>query len=97
MFPQFEALLGKYPILVYNGDADIVCPLNSAAEFVAGLNLNSTGDRRPWYNDDQVAGFVEERGPLTLMTVKGSGHMVPQWRPAQAFQMISNFLKGKPQ
>lgn len=97
MAPQFEDFLSNYTVLLYNGDTDIVCPLNSAADFVSQLNLNVTSKRRTWLYNNQVAGFVDERGPLTLLTVKGSGHMVPQWRPAQAFQMITNFLAGKPQ
>lgn len=97
MLPQFKTLLANYTFLVYNGDTDIVCPLNAASAFVADLNLNLTSEYRPWMYEKQVAGFVEVQGNLTLLTVKGSGHMVPQWRPPQALQMISNFLKGVPQ
>jgi cathepsin A (carboxypeptidase C) len=35
-----------------------------------------------------------EKG-LTFMTVHGSGHMVPQFRPRAALHMITNVVKGK--
>lgn len=63
---------------------------------VDSLKLPSKADRRGWKLDGQVAGFVKEYKGLTYTTVKGSGHMVPQWRPKQALHMFSSFLDSKP-
>jgi serine carboxypeptidase-like clade II len=44
----------------------------------------------------KVGGFVEEYQGLTLVTIRGAGHMVPSNQPLRAFTMISYFLEGKP-
>jgi len=36
------------------------------------------------------------RSNFTFATVKGSGHMVPQYKPKEAFAMFSAFLAGCP-
>jgi len=33
---------------------------------------------------------------LTYITVRGAGHLVPVHRPAQAFLLFKQFLKGEP-
>ena len=46
-----------------------------------------------------MAGYFEEYGtasdtPLTFLTVKGAGHMVPKDRPRHALDMLGRFLAG---
>ncbi|XP_022107550.1 lysosomal protective protein-like [Acanthaster planci] len=97
MRSQFKALLPRYRALVYNGDADNICNFLSDQKFVASLNQTELGERRPWVYQGQVAGFVKEYKQVTFMTVKNSGHLVPEITPGPALQMITNFLKAKPQ
>ena len=97
MMKQFQALLPKYRALVYNGDADSMCNFLGDQKFVASLNRPILDDRRTWIYNNQVAGFVKEYEQVTFMTVKNSGHMVPTDTPGPALQMITNFLKNKPQ
>lgn len=47
-----------------------------------------------WHYDDQVAGFVKQFQNLDVVTVRGSGHMVPQDKPGPALKMITSFIKG---
>jgi len=51
---------------------------------------------KPWYLNNQVAGFVSQYTGLTFVTVKGAGHMVPQTKPPQALKMFTSFLAGIP-
>ena len=52
--------------------------------------------RRMWHQGGQVAGFVKRFANLDFMTVLGSGHMVPEDKPAQALKMITSFIFQKP-
>jgi carboxypeptidase C (cathepsin A) len=39
---------------------------------------------------------TEYAGPLYFVTIKGAGHMVPQFKPEQGFVMFERFLNEKP-
>ena len=77
---------GDLEILIYNGDADyILSHMGNNAWINQGLNLTKSSEWSPWRGSDkQVAGYFEEYKtegkPLTFLTVKGAGHMVPKDR-----------------
>lgn len=86
-------------VLVYNGDVDMACNFLGDEWFVEKLNLPVVQEREPWYVVDssgskQVAGFVKKFKLLTLTTVRGAGHMVPQDKPEAALAMFSEFVQG---
>ncbi|XP_072013118.1 lysosomal protective protein-like isoform X1 [Amphiura filiformis] len=97
MYKQYNALLAKYRILIYHGDTDLACNFLGGQEFVNSLGQQEKAQRRAWIYKNQIAGFVHEFENITYMTVKGAGHMVPQWKAPQALQMFTNFLNNKPQ
>ncbi|XP_070760047.1 lysosomal protective protein isoform X2 [Enoplosus armatus] len=78
--------------LVYNGDTDMACNFLGDQWFVEDLRLNATTKYQTWLHDDQIAGFYQQFGNITFLTVKGAGHMVPQWAPGPAFHMFQSFL-----
>ncbi|XP_072374734.1 lysosomal protective protein-like [Scyliorhinus torazame] len=80
--------------LVYNGDIDMVCNFLGDNWFVQSLNQKKTMDYQPWIYRNQIAGFYERYGNLTFLTVKGAGHMVPEWAPARALNMFRSFLSN---
>ena len=72
--------------------------------WTSSLGLPVVKPWRSWLVDSQVAGYVtsyvsdanlNEHG-LTFLTVKGSGHMVPQFRPKQAYAMFQRYINGQP-
>jgi len=81
---------------VYSGDTDGAVPLIGTRQWIQNLNLGIKQGYTSWYVDDQVAGYYLEYNGLTLVTVKGAGHMVPQWKPVQAWHMIYSFINGTP-
>lgn len=91
---------GKLQILIYNGDADyILSHMGNSAWINQGLKLPKSSEWSPWRGSDkQVAGYWEQYKtggvPLTFLTVKGAGHMVPKDRPRHALDMLTQFLKG---
>lgn len=47
--------------------------------------------------DNQVGGFITAyEGNFTFATVRGSGHMVPEDKPMEAYYLLSRWLDGKP-
>lgn len=40
-------------------------------------------------------GYARHSGPLTLLLVMGSGHMVPLDKPAEALDMLKRFIDGR--
>jgi len=97
MRPQVLQLInsGKLRGLIYNGDVDMACNFLGDEWFSSALGLKVIENYEEWKYKDQVAGFVKYYDRLTFLTVKGSGHMVPQDKPAEAFKMISSFLKNQ--
>eukprot|EP01147_Barroeca_monosierra_P002794 gene2794-5639_t len=93
----------KLRILVYNGDTDP--GLNSFitqdkyVEYFDREGLNETEAWRPWTLDGhvQMAGYVfGYESNFKYATVRGSGHMVPQFKPKAAFALLQYFLEDKP-
>lgn len=78
--------------LVYNGDTDMACNFLGDQWFVEDLGLKATTPYQRWLHDDQVAGFYQQFSNITFLTVKGAGHMVPQWAPGPAFHMFQSFI-----
>jgi carboxypeptidase C (cathepsin A) len=84
-------------ILIYSGDTDAAVPVNGTQKWISNLNLPIISAWRAWKTDDlnNVAGYRTIYKGLTFVTVKGTGHMVPQWKPKEAFHMLNCFLQGR--
>jgi len=95
MTPQMTYLLQHVPALIYNGDLDTVCNFLGDQWFAEHLNLEVTNSYGPWYIEDQIAGFAKSWVNLTAITVKGSGHLVPQDQPEEAFALFQMFLNDE--
>merc|ERR1712086_667063 len=103
--PQlYKKMMSKYRILVYNGDTDMACDYiaDSLAMDSIGAPVDKSMDWVPWYihgdGADQTVGFVthyETEPGMHFLTVKGAGHMVPQWKPEVAYAMLDRFLNKK--
>ncbi|KAI6197439.1 Serine carboxypeptidase ctsa-1.1 [Aphelenchoides besseyi] len=93
-------------ILLYYGDAGMFCCFsfqNMACNFLMGqqfsakLGLKRSIGKQPWKVDGQIAGFKTiYRGGLTFLTIKGAGHMAPQWRAPETSYAIKQFLINHP-
>ena len=85
-------------ILVYNGDTDVVVPFNGNQAWIKNLKLEIEKPWRQWraFNDeDNVSGYVINYRGLTFCTIKGTGHMAPQWKPKESYYMFSKFINGE--
>jgi len=87
-------------VLIYNGDVDTVCNFAGDKEFIASLGFSQIDDNVPWtYDHDygiENAGWQTSYQGIRFVTVRGSGHFVPQDKPREALQMIANFIWDRP-
>jgi len=78
----------------YAGDTDMACNFLGNEQALASLNLTLDKPTAPWHVDHQVAGFFTAYTEgADFWTVKGSGHMVPQFRPQEAEVMFRTALQ----
>lgn len=77
---------GYIRMLHYSGDTDGVLPTYGTKSWIASLNWDKTGEYNWWKTDGQVSGFYQKYDGLDFVTVKGVGHMAPQWsrKPMQS-------------
>lgn len=80
-------------VLIYNGDVDSMCNFLAGQWFAEGLGQKVVEKYSPWMVNGQVAGFTKKyANNLTFTTVKGSGHTVPEDKPAEALAMFEDFI-----
>ncbi|KAA3674280.1 cathepsin A (carboxypeptidase C) [Paragonimus westermani] len=95
----------KIPVMLFAGDVDMACNYLGILWFVDGLGLQLRKPMERWLFEDtdgtkQVGGIFKimataENTTLWYVTVRGSGHMVPEDKPAAAYSMITRFINGK--
>jgi carboxypeptidase C (cathepsin A) len=79
----------------YSGDTDAAVPFTGTIRWIPKLNLNVTEEYRAWSVNSQTAGYVQSYDNFKYITVKGTGHMAPQWKRVESFIMFNSFLKGE--
>jgi len=99
-YDVYPDLIGNIRVMIYNGDADPCVPYTGdeiwTKDMVAKLGLSVEKDWHTWSVDDVVAGYnIKWSKDFQFVTVKNAGHMVPQYKPAQAFSMFQRFLKNE--
>ena len=95
--PYYKEWVKKYPILVYYGDVDTTVPYLGGEQWTSRLGYDILDAWRPWTVDGEMmmGGYVQvyDTGTnFTFLTIRGAGHMVPQYKPMQAFFMIKYYL-----
>ncbi|KAH7721264.1 Protein F41C3.5 [Aphelenchoides avenae] len=97
MRPQITKIVNSgVRVLLYYGDTDIACNFIGGQEFSNGLGLKKLNEKRAWTVDGFLGGFTTEyEKNLTYITVRGVGHMVPQWQPKGALYFMRQFVKNE--
>lgn len=91
----WEMLKDDIRKLKYSGDQDSSVPTYGSLGWIDALNWDIKKEWRAWMQDDQVAGYVEERDGLTFSSVHGAGHMVPQDQRERAHHLINKWMQDK--
>jgi hypothetical protein len=66
-------------IWLFNGDWDDVVPFPDTLKNLEKMNIRAVGAYKPWFVGEDHAGFFQLYDELTVITVKGAGHMVFQY------------------
>ena len=85
-------------VLIYSGDTDMAVPFNGNQAWIQNLKLEVEKQWTQWraFDDmNNVAGYYTKYKGLTFCTVKGTGHMVPQWKQKEAYYMFLKFLNDE--
>jgi len=85
-------LKNKYRMLFYSGDTDGAVTTYGSKRWIKDLDWSVNEAWRPWFTNGQVSGFVERYDGLDFVTVKGVGHMAPQWAREPVTNMITAWL-----
>jgi len=106
----YPELVKKLRILIFNGDADSCVPYIGNEEWIGNLEsqgvLKEKSPWTPWYTSNKAtpAGYVtkyeipEADTDFSFVTVRLSGHMVPEFRPEAGYQLFKDFIDaGKKQ
>ncbi len=79
-------------ILFFSGDTDGAVATLGTLNWIRDLNWATVQDWSPWKVDGEVAGYKWVLDGMTFTTIRGVGHMAPQWARKQVFTMFHLFL-----
>lgn len=82
-------------ILIYNGDTDPGLNSFYAQNWTSAVGIPELEPWRPWTRDGskRMGGYVTRYvNNFDFLTIRGSGHMVPEYKPEAAFVMLKSFL-----
>lgn len=83
-------------MLFFSGDTDGAVPALGTRKWIDKLNWEIKRPWRAWVHEGQVQGFIEHRrGHFDFATVRGVGHMAPQWKRAPMQYLITQWIHGK--
>ncbi|KAM3719058.1 Serine carboxypeptidase ctsa-1.1 [Dirofilaria immitis] len=91
-----EIIKANIRVLLYYGDTDMACNFMMGQQFSASLNLQRKRGKEPWIFNSQIAGFKTIYNGLIFLTIRGAGHMAPQWRAPQMQYVIQQFINNRP-
>jgi carboxypeptidase C (cathepsin A) len=93
-----QYLLNKgYPVLVYNGQDDLIVSNPGTMKWVDRLQYDKADQFRrqlfeAWKINGKIVGTKKSAGNLEFRIVFNAGHLVPMDRPAEALDMAISFV-----
>ena len=83
-------------MLIFSGDTDGAVPMYGTQRWIQELNWKIDEPWRPYYVNGQLGGYVEQRddGDFIFASIHGAGHMAAQWKRAETYHVVRQFIKG---
>lgn len=96
-----EMMAGGVRVLVYAGEKDFICNVLGNRRWVDALQWDQWREfagapNVTWAVGGTDAGTVTAVGPLTFLSIKDAGHMVPMDKPREALEMLTTWMAGEP-
>ncbi|KAI3830921.1 hypothetical protein MKW92_046939 [Papaver armeniacum] len=94
MIPYHKNLTARgYRALIFSGDHDMCVPYTGSEAWTRSLGYKIVDEWRPWFSTIKYTqGYAHN---LTFLTVKGSGHTVPEYKPKEALAFYTRWLAGE--
>lgn len=86
-----------YRSLIYSGDHDMMVPHIETQAWIRSLHYPIVDNWRQWIHQGQVAGYTRTyANKMTFATVKGGGHLAPEYKPAECRTMFERWISFQP-
>ncbi|KAJ3190579.1 Cell death protease [Irineochytrium annulatum] len=91
-------LVSRTPILLFNGDKDLICNVLGIEWMVGNMTWGGAkgmGDDNPakaWRINGTEVGTYRKRGNLTNVVIYEGSHMVPSDRPLESLDVFNRFI-----
>jgi carboxypeptidase C (cathepsin A) len=90
-------ILDQIPVLLYNGQDDVIINTPSAENWIAALEWSGRdeylkADKTTWKAEGEVAGYARTAKNLTQLVVLKSGHLVTMDQPKYGLDMVRRFI-----
>ena len=88
----------KLRVVVYNGDTDPGINSFVSQNWTVALGFEERQPWRPWTVDgkQQMGGYVTRyANDFDFLTVRGAGHMVPEFKPTASLEFLTRFLRNE--
>lgn len=85
-------------VLIYNGDTDPAINSFVTQNWTSSLNFPIKEEWRPWTLDGKsyMGGYVTRyENDFDFLTIRGSGHMVPEFKPKVALHFLKRWLANE--
>ncbi|KAI9335126.1 Alpha/Beta hydrolase protein [Obelidium mucronatum] len=96
-YTLLPALLEKIPILLFNGDKDLVCNWIGLYDMVESMTWNgSLGmnnvTKQDWYINSELQGWYQTAKNLTFVVKYNASHMMPVDSPVASSDLFNRFI-----
>ena len=82
-------------ILIFSGDTDGAVSFYGTKQWISNLKLDVLKPWRSWKVDEErISGYITQYRGLDFVTVRGAGHMVPQYKRPEATHMFESWING---
>jgi len=96
----FPEILKEIPVLLYNGNMDLICNMDGTATWTYNLvwpyqqQFNNAQNKTWTVPGVGTAGYYKTASTLIQLVVDEAGHMVPYDQPQNAYDMVFRFIAG---